>query len=346
MRLLRTVMMGICFGGSFWLGAAQVPAAQTTPGATTGSSAQPPERLIFKDGTYETVLEYKVEAGRVRYLTPEAFGEWAEADSGSVDWAATRQWNKAHAGQGSTGDDPARTDQEDAAAIDRAEAAQRNDRIARSPEILPGLRLPDQDGIFALDSYQGSPELIHLEQADGDLNQDPYHSVHALPLDRVTGAKNIVHMASYHAAVQMHVAEPAFFVSVSGVPDITPDDAFTVDTTEARQAHASDGGSPNSKFFIVRAGRGAEERVLNAMELAEFRGRSPVQSQTEDITPTTQQLLAGKRWLKIRPAYPLDPGEYVLLEMLPSGDLNTDVWDFGVDPHAPENHHPVLPLRD
>ena len=30
------------------------------------------------------------------------------------------------------------------------------------PEVAKGLELPDEDGVFALDTFQGTPELVEL----------------------------------------------------------------------------------------------------------------------------------------------------------------------------------------
>ena len=46
--------------------------------------------------------------------------------------------------------------------IDKEEAAERDEQKARMPEVAKGLELPDQDGVFVLDTFQGTPELVEL----------------------------------------------------------------------------------------------------------------------------------------------------------------------------------------
>ena len=55
--------------------------------------------------------------------------------------------------------------------IDKEEAAERDEMKPRMPEVAKGLELPDEDGVFVLDTYQGTPELVELAPSDLGLNQ-------------------------------------------------------------------------------------------------------------------------------------------------------------------------------
>ena len=114
-------------------------------------------RLILKDGTYQLVREYQILGDRVRYFSQER-GEWEELPADLVDWDATRKWET---NNNPTGEEasPAMKEAEE---IDKAEAEARDNQKARTPEVAPGLELPDEDGVFVLDTYHGTPALVEL----------------------------------------------------------------------------------------------------------------------------------------------------------------------------------------
>ena len=100
-------------------------------------------RLILKDGTYQSVTKYEVSGDRVRYFSAER-GEWEEVPNGLVDWDATKKYEE---GRLLGGPIP------EAAALDKEIEAERNKALARSPEVVPGLRLSDEGGVYILDTY-------------------------------------------------------------------------------------------------------------------------------------------------------------------------------------------------
>jgi hypothetical protein len=68
-------------------------------------------------------------------------------------------------------------------------------------------------------------------------------------------------------------------------------------------------------------------------------------SQTQDVIPTTAQILPGKRWLRLTPLQPLTIGDYALMEVLGPGEVNLSVWDFRIDPQGPDNKNAIMPLQ-
>src|SRR5271166_5463756 len=136
------------------------------------------QRLILKDGTWQVITKYEVKGDRVRFYSAER-DEWEEIPNDLIDWAATEKWNRQHKPGADSEASPEASDaaQSEAAKIDAEERAAREAEAARIPIVAPGLRLPDESGVWVLDTFQGQPELVQVEQANGDLNRATEHSI-------------------------------------------------------------------------------------------------------------------------------------------------------------------------
>jgi len=318
------------------------------------------KRLILKDGSYQIVTKWEVKGDRVRYYSAER-AEWEDVPYDLIDWPATDKWNKEHEpGAQPPGAAPAPTGrpgastasptspdeaQKEAAAIDAAAAAEKADLAARVPLVAPGLHLPDQDGIFILDNFQSIPELIHLDQSTGNVNRDANHNVLRAAIGSFSGAKEPVRINGQAARVRIHVDDPALYVSldVGNSEQVAAEDAMMVNTHGASSVPNKDEySSPDSRYAIVRVDVQPGERVIGALRIT----RAGNATQSEDIVPTKAEILPGKHWMKLTPKEPLSIGEYALMEILAPGVINLDVWDFGVSPNAPENKHPITPVKD
>jgi len=323
------------------------------------------KRLILKDGSYQIVSRYEIHGDRVRYLSAER-GDWEEVPNDLVDWPATDKWNKAHepgaqpAGPGpvqnpaAPGNGPApngaqngQSDQgmSEAAAIDKAAAAERADQAARTPQVAPNLHLPDADGIFVLDYFQNIPELIHLDQTAGNVNREASHNVLRAAVASFHGAQEPVRIPGQAAKVRLHVNQPVLYVSldINNGEQIAPESALMVDTHGQNSKDDKDSySSPESHYAIVRVDVRPGERVIGAVRIS----RVGNVTQSADIVPTNAEILPGRHWMKLTPKEPLDVGDYALMEILAPGMINLDVWDFGVSPNAPENRHPITPVKE
>jgi len=316
------------------------------------------KRLILKDGSYQIVTKWEVKGDRVRYFSAER-DQWEEIPYNLIDWDATNQWNKEHQPGAQAPGSPAPTDrpgatatpatpeeeQKEAAAIDAEAAAERAEQKARTPLIAPGLHLPDQDGIFILDNFQSIPELVHLDQSTGNVNRDASHNVLRAAISSFSGAKEPVRINGQAARVRVHVDDPALYVSldVGNNEQVAPESALMVNTHGASSVQNKDEySSPDSRYAIVRVDVQPGERVIGALRIT----RAGNATQSEDIVPTKAEILPGKHWMKLTPKESLPIGEYALMEILAPGVINLDVWDFGVSPNAPENKHPITPVKD
>lgn len=304
------------------------------------------DRLILKDGSYQIIIKYEVKGDRVHYFSAER-GEWEDIPTALIDWPATEKWNREHnpAAQ-KTPTDSSSPDQAEAAKLDAEEFAARNEEIARMPLISTGLHLPDESGVWILDTYDGQPELVHALQANGDLNRASEHSILRANFGATGGAKELVHINGAYSRVQLHVNDPALYVSLDkpGEPgaDAAPASALTVDTRGASSAikDKNSHSSPDSTYAIIRLNSIHNLRTASAAEIYHLAQTG----HSEDIIDTTKEILPGARWMKITPREPLLIGEYALIEILSPREVNLDVWDFGVNPRAKENKDARAPI--
>lgn len=349
MRWSRVIAAGVLSTAMAASSPLLLPAAcmAQTQGAPRG------QRLILKDGSYQLVERYEIKGDRVRYLSTER-EDWEEIPYAMIDWPATKKWNDAHRpGAASSSQehgvesasDAAASNQgeQNAAAIDKAERAQRQQQMEMQPAVAPGLQLPNSDGVWVLDNFQGVPELLHLVQSRGDVNLDASHNVLRAAIGSFRGAQEPIRLQGQSARVRLHVNDPAIYVAVNNPnEEIEPDSALVVNTHGASAVKDKNQySSPDSRYVIVRVEVNPGERVIGAMRLR----RVGLPTQSEDIVPTTAEILPGRYWMKLTPKEPLTVGEYALMEILGPGQVNLDVWDFAVSPNSPENRHPLTPIK-
>jgi hypothetical protein len=295
-------------------------------------------RLILKDGSYQLVREYNIAGDRVRYLSLER-GDWEEMPVELVDWDATRKWERDHATP--TGEEPSPAMKE-AADIDKEETDERALQEARMPEVAKGLELPDEDGVFALDTFQGTPELVELTPVDLNMNSKNRHGVSVL--NPLAASKANLELDGTHAKVHLHVNDPAIYLSLNVSDDVEPvlSHAVTIDTSHASADKDSKHGAHSAKsgFAIVRVDERRAVRIVGAVRV------SPTGKVTQDenVIPAKVEVLPGKHWLRIQPEQKLTIGEYALVEILSASDINQSVWDFRVDPSTPDNPGSLGPI--
>ena len=310
-----------------------LPLKPDVPGMATN------HRLILKDGSYQLVRKYEIVGNRVRYISLERGGDWEELPVDLVDWEATRKWERDHVTAAVEEISPAMKEAED---IDKEEAAERDEQKARMPEVAKGLELPDEDGVFALDTFQGTPELVELKPAELNMNTKTKHGLSTL--NPLTGAKANLELEGAHAKVHLHVNDPAIYLSLNARDDAEKvlSHAMTVDTGGAKEVASRKHGahSAASGFAIVRVDERREVRIVGAIHMSP----TGTVTQDEDVIPAKVEVLPGKHWLRIQPQKTLLIGEYALVEILSASDINQSVWDFRVDPQLGDNAGSIGPI--
>ncbi len=291
---------------------AQNSSAQNSPAHDS------PRHLILKDGSYQVVTKYEIKDDRVHYFSAER-DEWEELPKSLVDWPATENYEKEQ--QEKDRATAAATVQLDKR-IDENEAAE-----VKPPEVAPGLRLPRDSGVFLLDNLKSEPQLIEVQEAEGDLNQSSKGNIFHGAL-----AKQSVELPGEHAKVQSHVDIPSFYINLEPPPPA----AAPPQDPQSRQAAAV----PFDRFRIVRADAKAKAGKRTLAEVK--RGVTGKMTQEQHFEKTTTTRITGG-WLKLTPAESLAAGEYAVVEMMDKEGMNLYVWDFGVNPNAPANANPWKP---
>jgi hypothetical protein len=273
--------------------------AQTTSAVT---AEQQTKRLILKDGSYQMMSKYEIQGDRVHYFSVERL-EWEDLPESLVDWDATKKY-EADLSKGK-----ARAHVETP-----EEREEREKEEANSPEVLPGLRVPGTGGVFLLDDFKGQPELAEILQNGSELNQKANKkSVFRAALNPIGSSKHSFELKGQHARIQAHVASPTIYMDID-------------------QAALND--IPlNDRFRIVRAEVKNDVRVIGNLKVT-FSGKT---SQEGNFLPTRVEKIGTGEWFKVTPVQPLPPGEYAVVEMLSSEEINLYVWDFGVNAQAPAN---------
>jgi hypothetical protein len=278
------------------------------------------KRLILKDGSYQLVTKYEVKGDRVRYFSAER-SEWEEVPKDMVDWAATEQFEK---------DRAAGKPAPEAAEIDKELEAERQAEELKTPQVAPGLRLPEEGGLMLLDTFQGQPELVELQQQGGEVKKNMAGNILRATINPIASSKQSIEIAGTHAKIQAHATLPSIYVNVeqqdSKVENASPQNP------QVPQQQAQEPDQPWDRFHIVRAEIKGAKRVVGNIKIAVY-GKV---SQEQKLVPTTSEQLTGG-WVKVTPTEPLTPGEYAVVELLGKEGMNLYVWDFGVNPAAPAN---------
>ena len=294
---------------------------------------QNPKRLILKDGSYQSATQWQVNGNRVRYYSAERY-TWEELPKDLVDWPATEKYNKDR--------DASRTEEvKEAAKLGEPDSAE-------PPMVAPGLYLPDDGGIFLMDTYHNQPQLIELTQESGELNKHMGRNILRAAINPLAlSSKQSIELKGRHAVTQSHTLQPSIYVSI----DSSAGDAAQKPNTNAaaalQNAEASKGRpgqqpAPSTTsttpaqdhYGIVRMEQKKDARVVGNLNIAIY-GKVSQKQNWIKVTSTP----AGGGWVRITPTEPLTPGEYAVVEMLDKGQINLYVWDFGVDPNAPANAH-------
>jgi hypothetical protein len=282
------------------------------------------KRLILKDGSYQLATKYEIKGDRVRYYSAERY-LWEEIPKSMVDWDATNKWEaEAAAGVRSTQVEMNKEDAADAAAEE-----------AKAPTVAPGLKLPEDGGVFLLDQFQNKPQLVEIVQNGGELNKHTGKNILIAVINPINVAKQTIELKGAKARIQAHGVVPVLYANVNLQEPEQP----AQPTVQAKMPN-SDTDLDSNRFRIVKVERKKDARIVGDLKVY-ITGK--VKQEGNWIRTKTAPVSGG--WVKVIPAQPLAPGEYALVEMLSPKEMNLYVWDFGVDPTAPANQTAWIPSQ-
>jgi hypothetical protein len=279
-----------------------------------------PHRLILKDGSYQLVTKYEVKGDRVRYYSTER-EDWEELPNSLVDWPATEKFEKDR-----TTPPPEAVELEKE--LDRVEAP--------LPEVAPGLRIPEDTGVFLLDNFQGEAQLLEINQTEGDVNRNTKVNILKGTINPVSALKQTIELVGAHAAIQSHVEVPALYVKLEETPAQPAAKADSTRSSDPQKPQQPE--QPLDRFRILHVEVKGNKRIVGDVK----RQVTGKMSHEQQVVKTTATNLNGG-WLKLTPTQNLAPGEYALVEMAEQGAMNLYVWDFGVNPKAAQNPNPWKP---
>lgn len=273
-------------------------------------------RLVLKDGSYQLVTKYEVKGDRVRYYSSER-EEWEELPNSLVDWPATEKYEKE------------RTSSPEAVQLDKELEHESEAAEAALPQVVPGLRIPEDQGVFLLDNFQGEAQLSEIQQNASDINRETKGNIFRGAINPVAGVKQSIELEGAHAKVQAHVEVPSIYINVDTGPDqIAPGQPQLPQP------------APSERYHVLRVEVKGNKRILGDVK-RQLTGKI---TQEQHMVKTTANRLSGG-WTKLTPSEPLAPGEYAVVEMLGKEGMNLYVWDFGVNPKAPANANAWKPEK-
>lgn len=266
------------------------------------------KRLILKDGGYQAIKEYKIEGDRVHYYSAERF-IWEDIPKDFVDWDATNKYNA-----NPIKNDRSQDDRDEA----EKEARENAKSEAEAPTVAPRLRLPDSDvgGVYLLDEWKETPELVEILQNGADVTKKDA-GMKTVPNPLGARHKSFT-IAGARARVQSHTTSPVLYVCLQ--------------SSEKTADIAS-----HYRIVLVDTNPKTNTRSVGTLNV-KLSGKT---TQTENFVPTAAEKVKGGSWIKVTTSHALPAGEYALVEMLGEEDMNLYVWDFGIDPTSPENLNAV-----
>ena len=187
------------------------------------------------------------------------------------------------------------------------------------PEAAPGLRVPGTSMPYALDSFDGKPELIPIQHSNVSVNNHTGANV----AGELAGSffykpKATTELRGEEAAVTLHSRRPILYFHIDGYDDHNENLAG---------------------WAIVRAKADKDRRIVAQIRFTQLTGHG---KHNDDIIDTKEAHLPDG-WTTITPSEDLANGQYVLTPIYKGNLFASTVYAFGIDPSAPEDELAIKP---
>jgi hypothetical protein len=248
------------------------------------------KKLILRDGSFQLVREYTRQGDRVRYWSVER-SAWEEIPASLVDWDATQ---KAEAEQ--QANDKELAQKIKASQLKALTAGIDSDR---SLEIRPGVILPDEAGLYALDGLKVS--TMEQDLAVSRMNKGREVARIASGVGPLISSRHEIEIAGKRAKLRIGASEPEFYF------------------------RPVDGRDPDFSLLqleVYDGKRKIESMSTNIVGMSKYKNRQ-VSLLGWDAARGVKRFTVEQK---------LEPGEYAIVENRPDGEVDLYIWDFGVDP--------------
>ncbi|HTJ31451.1 MAG TPA: hypothetical protein VL346_13185 [Acidobacteriaceae bacterium] len=187
------------------------------------------------------------------------------------------------------------------------------------PEAAPGLRVPGTSMPYALDSFDGKPELIPIQHSNVLVNNHAKANV----AGELAGSffykpKAATELRGEEAAVTLHSRRPILYFHIDGDDDHNENLAG---------------------WAIVRAKADKDRRIVAQIRFTQLTGHG---KHNDDIIDTKEAHLPNG-WTTVTPSEDLANGQYVLTPIYKGNLFASTVYAFGIDPSAPEDELAIKP---
>lgn len=193
-----------------------------------------------------------------------------------------------------------------------------------TPLAALGLHVPASSIPYALDNFQGTPELVPIHHSTVIVDSHKgANFAGSLAGSFFYKPELTLELEGSHARAQLHSANPVFYLHMETDSD-------------------NSGNSPDSDtvtLALVRARIKHNRRVFSKVRFTQITGHA---KRSDDVIDSEIEQLPGG-WFRLHPKEPLSPGEYALMPIpRVQSTFSTAVFDFGIDSSAPQAKDAIM----